>query len=64
MAVGRFIKGGGDDFAIHRTQHFGDLFRALVNEQYNKVAVGIVMGDRVGYVFAVTSSCPLWVAKR
>ncbi|EKY03949.1 hypothetical protein HMPREF9120_02515 [Neisseria sp. oral taxon 020 str. F0370] len=50
MACGRFVKGGGDDFAAHGAAHFGHFFRALVDEQYDKLGFGIIGGNRVGDV--------------
>nr|DAR90304.1 MAG TPA: hypothetical protein [Caudoviricetes sp.] len=50
LALRRFVKGGGDDFASDASLHFGDFFRALVNEQHDEVALGVVLADGLGDV--------------
>ena len=50
VALRRFVKGGGDDFASDASLHFGDFFRALVNEQHDEVALGVVLADGLGDV--------------
>ena len=50
VARRRLVEGRGDDFAAHRARHLGDLFRALVDQQHDQVALGVVAGDRGGDV--------------
>ncbi|EHM55132.1 hypothetical protein HMPREF9080_00936 [Cardiobacterium valvarum F0432] len=50
VALRRFVEGGGDDFAAHAALHFGDFFRALVNEQDDEVALRVVVGNGLGDV--------------
>jgi hypothetical protein len=50
VADGRFVEGGGDHLALHRTLHVGDFFRPLVDQQDDEVAFGMVGGDRLGDV--------------
>src|SRR4051812_3128922 len=44
----RPVEGRGDDLALHRTLHVGDLLGPLVDEDDHEVALGVVRGDRVG----------------
>src|SRR5690606_15787272 len=46
----RTVECGGDDLALHRPLHVGDLFGALVHQHHHEVALGVVRGDRVGDV--------------
>ena len=47
-SVGRPVEGGGDDLALDRALHVGDLLGALVDEHDHEVALGVVGGDGVG----------------
>ena len=47
---GRLIEGGGDDLRVDAALHVGDFLRTLVDEQYNKVHLGVVGGDGVGHL--------------
>jgi hypothetical protein len=42
------VEGRGDDLALHRPLHVGDLFRTLVDQDDHQVALGVVVRDRVG----------------
>src|SRR4051812_30672000 len=42
------VEGRGDDLALHRALHVGDLLGPLVDEDDHEVALGVVRGDRVG----------------
>ncbi len=44
----RFVKSGGDHFAVNRTLHIGHFFRTLIDEQNDKIDLGMIGGDRVG----------------
>ena len=46
----RFVKGRGDHFAAHGALHFGHFLRALVDQQDDQVAFGVVAGDVAGDV--------------
>ena len=48
VVLGRAVEGRGDDLALHRPLHVGDLFRTLVDQDDHQVALGVVVGDRVG----------------
>ena len=48
VVVGGTVEGRVDDLALHRPLHVGDLFRTLVDEDDHQVALGVVLGDRVG----------------
>ena len=48
VVVGRAVEGRGDDLALDRALHVGDLFGPLVDEDDHEVALGVVAGDRVG----------------
>src|SRR5690606_10289535 len=48
VVLGRAVEGRGDDLALDRPLHVGDLFRTLVDEDDHQVALGVVVGDRVG----------------
>ena len=50
MARGRLVEGRGDDLALHRALHVGDLLGPLVDQQHDQVALGVVGRDRVGDV--------------
>ena len=50
MIGGRTVEGGGDDLALHRALHVGDLFRAFVHQHHHQMHFGVVGGDRVGDV--------------
>ena len=45
VACGRLVEGRGDDFAAHRARHLGHFFRALVDQQHDQVALGVVHRD-------------------
>ncbi len=47
VVLGRAVEGRGDDLALHRALHVGDLFGALVDEHDHEVDLGVVDGDRV-----------------
>ena len=47
MAHGRLVEGRGDDLAVHRALHVGDLLRALVDQQHDQIALGVIGGDRL-----------------
>src|SRR4051812_16206375 len=44
----RPVEGRGDELALHRALHVGDLLGPLVDEDDHEVALGVVRGDRVG----------------
>ena len=48
VVVGGPVEGRGDDLALDRALHVGDLFGALVDEHDHEVDLGVVRGDRVG----------------
>ena len=48
VVLGRAVEGRGDDLALHRPLHVGDLFRTLVDQDDHQVALGVVVRDRVG----------------
>src|SRR6185312_13725043 len=48
VVLGRTVEGRGDDLALDRPLHVGDLFRTLVDEDDHQVALGVVVRDRVG----------------
>ena len=50
VPAGRFVEGGGDDFATHGTAHFRDFFRTLVDEQHEQHHVRVVGRNGVGDV--------------
>ena len=50
MIGGRTVEGGGNDLALDRALHIGDLFGSLVHEHHHKVDLGVVGGDGVGDV--------------
>ncbi len=50
MARGRLIEGRGDHLALYRALHVGDLFRALVDQKHDQIALRMVGGDGVGDV--------------
>ncbi|MDT4783921.1 hypothetical protein FQZ97_162150 [compost metagenome] len=45
VAGRRLVEGGGDHFAAHGALHLGHFFRALVDQQDDQVALGVVAGD-------------------
>ncbi len=47
VARGRLVEGRGHDLALHRALHVGDFFRALVDQQHDQIALGMIGGDRV-----------------
>jgi hypothetical protein len=47
VATGGFVKGGGDDFTAHGALHFGDFFRALVNEQDDEHGFRVIGCNRM-----------------
>ena len=50
MALRGLVEGRGDDLALHGARHVGDLLRALVDQQHDQVALGMVALDRAGDV--------------
>jgi len=46
VAAGRLVEGRGNDLAVDRALHVGDLFRPLVNQQHDQDHLGIIVGDR------------------
>ena len=48
VVLGGTVEGRGDDLALHRALHVGDLFGALVDEHHHDVHLGVVLGDRLG----------------
>ncbi len=50
VAGRRLVEGRGDHFAAHGALHFGHFFRALVDQQHDQVALGVVAGDVAGDV--------------
>ena len=50
VARRRLVEGRGNHFAAHSALHFGYLFRALVDQQDDQVALGVVAGDVRGDV--------------
>ena len=48
VVLRRPVEGGGDDLALDRALHVGDLFGPLVDEHDHQVALGVVARDRVG----------------
>jgi hypothetical protein len=48
VVLGGTVEGRGDDLALHRALHVGDLFGALVDEHDHEVHLGVVDRDRVG----------------
>src|SRR5690348_2390191 len=42
------VEGGVDHFALDRPLHVGDLFWPFVHQDDHEVALGVVLGDRVG----------------
>jgi hypothetical protein len=48
VVVGRTVEGRGDDLALHRPLHVGDLLGALVDEHDHEVDLGVVGRDGVG----------------
>ena len=46
----RLVEGRGDHFAAHGARHLGDLLGALVDQQHDQLALGIVARDRGGDV--------------
>ncbi len=50
VARGGLVEGGRDHLALHRALHVGDFLRALVDQEHDQVAVGVVGGDRLGDV--------------
>jgi hypothetical protein len=48
VVLGGLVEGRGDDLALDRALHVGDLLGSLVDEQHDEVDVGVVGGDRVG----------------
>ena len=48
MVGGGAVEGGGDDLALDRALHVGDLLRALVDEHDHEVGLGVVDADGVG----------------
>ena len=51
VAFGRLIKGRGNNLGVDVTRHVGNFFRALVDEQDEKICVGMIFGNCVGYIF-------------
>ncbi|MNM74426.1 hypothetical protein D3C81_861870 [compost metagenome] len=45
VAGWRLVEGGSNHFAAHGALHFGHFFRALVDQQDDQVALGVVAGD-------------------
>ena len=50
MAARRFVEGGGNHFAAHHARHLGDFLGALVDQQDDQVALGIIAGNALGDV--------------
>ena len=48
MVLGRTVEGRGDDLALHRALHVGDLLGTLVDEHDHEVGLRVVLRDRVG----------------
>ena len=48
VLVGRTVERRGDDLALDRAAHVGDLLGPLVDEQHDEVHLGVVGLDRVG----------------
>ena len=42
MARGWLVEGTRDDFAAHRTLHFGYFFGTLIDQQYDEAAFRII----------------------
>src|SRR5690606_11138508 len=47
VVFGGTIEGRGDDLALDRALHVGDLFGPLVHEHHHDVDLGVVLGDRL-----------------
>ena len=47
MACGWLVEGTRDDFAAHRTLHFGYFFWALIDQQYDEAAFRIIARNRL-----------------
>ncbi len=47
VAAGRLVEGRGHDLALHRALHVGDFFRALVDQEHDQIALGVIGGDGV-----------------
>ncbi len=47
VAHGGLVEGRGDDFAMHRALHVGDFLGALVDQQHDQIAFGVIGGDRL-----------------
>ena len=47
---GRFVKGRGNDLALHRTLHVGHFLGPLVYQQDDEEDLGMVLLDRFGDV--------------
>ena len=49
MALRRFVKGGADNLGLFDCAlHVGNFFRALVNQKYNEVNIGVIGIDGIG----------------
>ena len=48
VVLGGTVEGRGDDLALDRALHVGDLFGPLVDEDDHEVDLGVVRRDRVG----------------
>jgi len=48
VACRRLVERGSHHFALHRAGHFGDFFRALINQQHNQHGFGMIGGNRMG----------------
>ena len=50
VAHSRFIEGGGNDFALHRTLHVRHFFRTFIDQQHDQIAFRMIGRDRMGDV--------------
>ena len=48
VTAGRFVEGAGNDLAAYRTCHLGHLFRPLVDEEHDEIALLVIRHDRMG----------------
>ena len=47
VARRRLVERRRDDFALNRTLHVGDFFRALVDQENNQGGLRMILGNRV-----------------
>ena len=54
VLVARPVERAGDDLALHRAAHVGDLFGPLVDEQHDQLHLGVVAArSTVAIVFMI-----------